>query len=261
MIRSDEEKKLQEMRSRFSLSSSDPESASKKLKSSNDDDSEDLCDLEPVRDLYEGSKRIPDTNCVVDGFRLKKSSKYVYFLSHYHSDHYTGITKEFPHKIYCSELTSALVVKFLGVRSDLLVVLPMEKEVVVGDVAVTLMDANHCPGAVLLLFRNLKKNNELTLHCGDFRYHEKMKQYPCLKNMKPRMITHLYLDTTFNDAKFCFPPQEKAIESIVEVCKSHLKNHKTPLFLFGTYSIGKEKVFSAVAKELNVKVLNLFFIC
>ena len=95
---------------------------------------------------------------------------------------------------------------------------------------VTFLDANHCPGAVLLLFKlresmacrtsiTINANHEgkkekvdkggrvlggnegyskVYLHTGDMRYHPKMKNYAALQNIK---IDKIFLDTTYAHPK------------------------------------------------------------
>ncbi len=72
--------------------------------------------------------------------------------------------------------------------------------------------------------------------------------------MKPREITHLFLDTTFNDPRFDFPEQSRVIENATELVRDVLRTYRNPLVLFGSYSIGKEKLFVAVAKALGEKL-------
>ena len=111
---------------------------------------------------------------------------------------------------------------------------------------VTLLEANHCPGAALFLF---KLKGEYQLHTGDMRYHPKMKLYPELQGIR---VKTLYLDTTYCDDSYSFPPQDEAIESALEIMRRERKP-KT-LFVVGSYTIGKERVFLRAAEEFGTKV-------
>jgi len=109
------------------------------------------------------------------------------------------------------------------------------------------MDANHCPGAVLLLFK--VDAMHYYLHTGDFRYHPSMKSYAPLDNI---VVEGLYLDTTFCDHKYTFPSQQEAIESIMEIVKKEMNSRN--LFLIGTYTIGKERILIAICNTFHVKL-------
>ncbi|KAI3850656.1 hypothetical protein MKX03_026653, partial [Papaver bracteatum] len=66
---------------------------------------------------------------------------------------YQGLTKSFCHgKIYCSSITTRLVNMKIGVPWDRLDVLPLNQKIRIGVVDVTCLDANHCPGSVIILF-------------------------------------------------------------------------------------------------------------
>ena len=70
-------------------------------------------------------------------------------------------------------------------------------------VEVTLVDANHCPGAVQFLFR--LPSGERYVHCGDMRFSPKLLDSPLLAAY--RNCTAVYLDTTYCNPRFTFPPQ------------------------------------------------------
>ena len=97
-------------------------------------------------------KRIPQTNFIVDGFTYaSKSLTENYFLTHFHSDHWGGITRDWSAgTIYCSLPTANLVHNQLGVEREYLHPLGLNTPVTIESngrpVTVTLFDANHCPG-------------------------------------------------------------------------------------------------------------------
>ena len=59
----------------------------------------------------------------VDGFAFQSPDVRCYILTHFHADHYCGLSAAFGKdddeaKIYCSEITARLVVEFLGVKRE-----------------------------------------------------------------------------------------------------------------------------------------------
>jgi DNA cross-link repair 1A protein len=199
-----------------------------------------------TRDFYNSPayKKITGTDFNVDGFMYARSSLTKnYWLTHFHSDHYGGITKDWNHgTIYCSLPTANLVNQQLGVDKKWLHPIPMNVPTVVESngrpITVTLLDANHCPGAVMFLF---EVGNRRILHVGDFRWNTEtmLKQAPLryLHNNKIR-LDELYLDTTYCDERYSFPTQNEAIHACVKVAIQESTRPGKALFLFGAYTIG-----------------------
>ncbi|TMW60372.1 hypothetical protein Poli38472_000414 [Pythium oligandrum] len=214
---------------------------------------------------------------IVDGFRYaNRTLSSVYFLTHFHSDHYTGLERSFNcGVIYCNHVTAALVVQELGIDAKFVHPLPMHTPVDLHGVQVTLMDANHCPGATIILFR--LRNGKTYLHTGDFRFHPKMWNYAPLQQFVPPIPSNeasselstvsaipapnvtrmdgVYLDTTYADPKYTFPTQEASIEHTLSLVTKHMNaGGDKVLFLFGSYSIGKERLFMEAARKWQRKV-------
>ena len=63
----------------------------------------------------------------------------------------------------------------------------------------------------------------------------------------------LVLDTTYCDPKYDFPPQDDVVRFVREAARTEAAGGDA-LCLFGTYTIGKEKLFFAAAKALGRKV-------
>ncbi|KAJ3050302.1 hypothetical protein HK097_008742 [Rhizophlyctis rosea] len=206
---------------------------------------------------------------VVDAFKYKNPA-YVYFLSHFHADHYTGINKNWPSgAIHCSQITARLLISQLEVPPELVVALPLNQRIDLGnDCYVRFMDANHCPGAVVLLFdlpaeSDSHNGRRRIVHCGDFRYHPSMKEWEGWGEDPPGVVEEVMLDTTYCNARFKFPTQDVVTSAIgkliAERCAedtSHSADgashcRQKTLVVIATYTIGKEKVLLEVSRSLN----------
>ncbi|KAJ7105479.1 DNA cross-link repair protein pso2/snm1 [Mycena crocata] len=235
----------------------------------------------------------------VDAFRYGSIPGVIaYFLTHAHSDHYTNLSSSWKHgPIYCSEGTANLIIHILSVDKKWVHPLPMNVSTVIpntGGVHVTLIEANHCPGSCLFLFEGPQTVNAgdsafkssfvgstkmfRYLHCGDFRASPQHTSHPAVKG---KHIDHVYLDTTYLDPKYTFPPQPLVISACAELAKriaagkthdsvpkmdswitsvpgdSKGKQKAQPeriLMVVGTYSVGKERIVKAVAQAINSKI-------
>ncbi|KAF3631608.1 DNA cross-link repair protein SNM1 [Capsicum annuum] len=197
-------------------------------------------------------KKIPaGTPFTVDAFRyapVKACS--AYFLTHFHADHYIGLTKSWSHApIYCTNLTARLLNISLYVAPSFICPLELGTEYNIKGIKVTMLDANHCPGAALIHFR--LPNGQSYLHTGDFRASKLMQSYPLLATQR---INLLYLDTTYCNPKYRFPSKEDVLEFVVGVTRRYLNNHPKTIVVVGAYTIGKEQVYLAISQALGVKI-------
>ncbi|KAK4477671.1 hypothetical protein RD792_016916 [Penstemon davidsonii] len=211
------------------------------------------------------SKLIPKTRFIVDGFR--NADPYFsasYFLSHFHSDHYTGLTPRWSNGIiYCSPTTGTLLHQILKIPKPFIYSLPLSEPVLIDGAEVTLVDANHCPGAVQFLFKVPVDNNgkvkfEKYVHTGDCRYCDEMKNENLLCDFVG--ADAVFLDTTYCNPKFVFPSQEESIDYIVGVIErigeenKGVRDENNVLFLVATYVIGKEKILVEISRRCKRKI-------
>ncbi|KAL9579872.1 MAG: hypothetical protein Q9212_004845 [Teloschistes hypoglaucus] len=188
-------------------------------------------------------KILPGLSICVDAFRYGAvEGCKAYFLSHFHSDHYIGLTSSWCHgPIYCSRVTANLVRRQLRVDPKWVVDLEFEQKVEVPGtgVNVTMIPANHCPGSSLYLYEKVigkGKNPKVqrVLHCGDFRACPAHVQHPLLrpdvidavtgKNTAQQKLDVCYLDTTYLTPKYAFPSQEEVIKACADMCVSLSKD-------------------------------------
>lgn len=62
------------------------------------------------------------------------------------------------------------------------------------------------------------------LHCGDFRASPRHVLHPAVKGKR---IDHVYLDTTYLDPKYTFPPQPLVISACAELARRIVGGHST----------------------------------
>ena len=186
-------------------------------------------------------KIMPGLFICVDAFRYGKvEGQNAYFLSHFHSDHYIGLTSSWCHgPIYCSKVTANLVRQQLRVDGKWVVPLEFERKVEISNtkgVCVTMLPANHCPGSSLFLFEKVVGKSSTgapkftrILHCGDFRACPAHVNHPLLKpdvvdsitgQTNQQVINTCYLDTTYLTPKYAFPPQSDVIDACAQMCVS-----------------------------------------
>ncbi|KAF2226522.1 DNA repair metallo-beta-lactamase-domain-containing protein [Elsinoe ampelina] len=184
-------------------------------------------------------KIMPGFNICVDAFRYGAvEGCKAYFLSHFHSDHYIGLTSHWSHgPIYCSKVTANLVKQQLRVDPQYVIALDWETKVEVPGtkgVSVTMISANHCPGSSLFLFEKVigkgaNPKMQRVLHCGDFRACRAHIEHPLLRpdvidavsgKRKDQKIDICYLDSTYLAARWAFPSQEKVIKACADMCVS-----------------------------------------
>ncbi|RHZ63784.1 DNA cross-link repair protein PSO2 [Aspergillus thermomutatus] len=184
-------------------------------------------------------KILPGFSICVDAFRYGAvEGCNAYFLSHYHSDHYIGLTSSWRHgPIYCSRATANLVRQQLKVDPRWVVDLEFERKTEVpgtNGVQVTMIEANHCPGSAIFLFEKevgsgLSARVQRILHCGDFRASPTHVQHALLRpemddpatgQRRQQRIDVCYLDTTYLSPKYAFPSQEDVIEACANLCVS-----------------------------------------
>ena len=195
-----------------------------------------------------GTKKIPNTDVIVDGFEYAapELSK-IYFLSHFHADHYIGLNKDFDFgTIYCTTVTARLAHYKLKIAKNRFKVLHVGEELFLPEqkIKVVCYDANHAPGSCVFIFFHTE-DRKIYVHTGDFRANETLaKQIKLFAAKLFLPVESIFLDTTYCNPKYSFPPQKDAIQKCFELISDHLERskHQRTLVVFGVYTIGKEKL-------------------
>ena len=77
----------------------------------------------------------------------------------------------------------------------------------------TLIGANHCPGAVMFVFKSPGGN---VLHTGDFRFRPQILD-DISRAAEGQPIDYLHMDNTFATSEEEFPPQEQAFSRLIDL--------------------------------------------
>jgi hypothetical protein len=198
-----------------------------------------------------------------------------YFLTHFHSDHYTGLTPFFSKGIvWTTEATARLVCSRLGLPSEQVRAVPLSRAGALrpvelcNGVEAILLDANHCPGAGMVVFR-CRALKRVVLHCGDMRasseavegWRAALEEWgvrTASDGATPGDVSVVYLDSTYlspsvvaSRTNFDFPSQN-AVLAALGAFASRLP--ATTLFAVGTYQLGKERAAEAIAEACGGRV-------
>ncbi|DBA89480.1 TPA: 5' exonuclease Apollo [Trebouxia sp. C0004] len=175
-----------------------------------------------------------------------------FFLTHMHADHYKGLHDDWCQgTIYCSEVTGLLLQrkwprlspKSIPTDEPLSIQLSTDERLTVTAIA-----ANHCPGAVMLLFEGVCGR---VLHTGDFRWEHgiqaELLQHPALT---AGALSLVVLDNTYCHPRYSFPCRLEACQSIISLIQTHTDMD----IVLGIDSLGKEDMLAAIAHATGVPV-------
>ncbi|CAN8257527.1 unnamed protein product [Cochlearia groenlandica] len=193
--------------------------------------------------------------------RWRKGSK-AYFLTHMHSDHTIGLSVLWSNgPLFCSLTTASLFpCRFPGFDLSLLRVVPLYSWQSLSlpspsspssvQLHFMALDAHHCPGSVMFMFRG---DFGCFLYTGDFRWEcdvveeakntlvEAIKEYP---------VDILYLDNTYCNPIYSFPCRTVAAHLVTDIIASHPSHD----IIIGVDSLGKEDLLVLVSRLLNIKI-------
>ncbi len=198
-------------------------------------------------------RRISGT-CFAADFWGAQEGLELYFLSHMHADHTAGLGDEWRlGPVLCSQVTKELLhLRWPGIPRELVRGLEEGQTHLVQlsagrSMSVSLVPANHCPGAVMFLWEG---DFGTVLYTGDFRYHP--SQIDCSPLARVKVDT-LLLDNTFLDKSFDFPSQQQALDSLLVSLKK-LPNLRAYTIMVGIDTLGKEKLLVDLALHFGTFV-------
>ncbi|KAI1814257.1 hypothetical protein GGS20DRAFT_549191 [Poronia punctata] len=216
----------------------------------------------------------------VDYFRkLKEYPPLACFLSHVHSDHLAGLDTFDGSFIYCSAATREILLRLekSAVRLNYakgilenpqlqtykhlakkLRPIPLDTPTTIDlhpglSIRVTLLDANHCVGAVMFLFEGQGK---AVLYTGDIRCEPRfvtaISQNPNMVEYSSgwKTLDRIYLDTSILED---YPMQTKA-QGLQELFEKLQPYPQDTIFHFQAWTYGYEEVWIALSKVLNSKI-------
>ncbi|PRP83684.1 hypothetical protein PROFUN_03839 [Planoprotostelium fungivorum] len=186
---------------------------------------------------------------------LRESRGVVWFLTHFHADHYLGLADDFDGIIHCTSITRDLVLnRFKKLRpSQIVILMDCGTHIIQTKTCllnVQTLPTNHCPGAVMLL---LDSGTTRVLHTGDIRYDADIFA-PAMT--KIGQVNTLYLDTTFLQLKWkSFPPAVGSFEMVGSIVEKSLKNKRKPIeFYIECEMLGTEELLVYLSERFSHKI-------
>ncbi|KAI8071639.1 beta-lactamase-like protein [Gongronella butleri] len=198
----------------------------------------------------------------IDKFAHREGIKY-HFLSHVHTDHLQGLDNpNFYKTVYCSEFTRDVLPdlrtrgngrrRFAHLRNRLKGWPLMQEQHLTTDeygiLTITLLPANHCPGAVMFLIEGCNGN---VLFTGDLRAEDEFVEHS-LNILCGKRIDHLYMDTTCCSFGFeSFIPKDASLSLLID----YLETLPTDVHVYlDCWTFGYEEIWFAVMDHFETKI-------
>jgi Cft2 family RNA processing exonuclease len=186
---------------------------------------------------FEKDIHIPRLNLWLDSKRKRDFG----FISHAHSDHIAR------HKhILCTLPTAALLrTRLNGVSFQ---AIPFKESIFFDDARVTLYPAGHILGSAQV---HIQQGDRSLLYTGDFR------TLPA-KTAEPFELVGadtIIMESTFGSPQYCMPPRDQVEDELIGICRSLLKQGRTPAVFAYTMGKGQEalKILSEAGLPLAVE--------
>ncbi|KAJ5824008.1 DNA repair metallo-beta-lactamase [Penicillium robsamsonii] len=204
------------------------------------------------------------------------------FLSHVHSDHLQGLESFRAPFIYCSPATRELLLRIekyphrmnfnKGILESrrlhykhlakLLRPIPLNTPTEIEltprrRIKVTLLDANHCTGAVMFL---IEGDGKAIIYTGDIRaetwWVSSLVRHPVLipYTLGQKRLDKLYLDSTFANKTNPFREFPSKAEGLSELLQKVQAYPDDTVFYFRAWTFGYEDVWIALSAALNTKI-------
>ncbi|KAF2032965.1 hypothetical protein EK21DRAFT_59750 [Setomelanomma holmii] len=221
----------------------------------------------------------------IDYFRQQPEHKapLACFLSHVHSDHLTGLESMRAPFVYCSAATREILLRLeryhyrinfakgilesrnvtydrsmRKLAKPLPLGTPTTIELSPGkSIRVTLIDANHCVGAVMFL---IEGDGEAVLYTGDIRaetwWVNSLVQNPVLLpyTLGKLRLDCLYLDTTFATKSRPYRDFPSKAEGLQELLEKVSEYPTDTIFYFHSWTFGYENVWVALSAFLKSRI-------
>ena len=212
---------------------------------------------EKRQSYFQEPQRVIFDEFLVDSFKYKTKEYKYFLLSHFHSDHYEGMTKKWSNGIIIgTAITLECVQKQFQTPKQYLHVIELNSPMLfIGkndeEYLVTAINAGHTPGSCCFVIERMSDHKKI-LHVGDFRFDKQLIEDVGWNTfVKDQMIDTLFLDTTYADKQYTFSSRDIVCNDIAKKMQEELGN---TLIVVGSYKIGKEMVAEVIAKKCQLKI-------
>ncbi|KAF2205330.1 hypothetical protein GQ43DRAFT_468290 [Delitschia confertaspora ATCC 74209] len=220
----------------------------------------------------------------IDYFRTipGQPAPFACFLSHVHSDHLTGLESLRSPFVYCSPATREILLRLekyhcrlnfargilerrtvtYDTKKRIIKALPLDTPTTIelspgNKIHVTLLDANHCVGAVMFL---IEGNGKSVLYTGDIRaelwWVNSIVQNPVLLpyTLPSKRLDCVYLDTTFATKSQPYREFPSKAEGIRDLLENVSRYPKDTVFYFHSWTYGYENVWITLSSFLDSQI-------